>query len=112
MEDGTVDIKGIDKAELLAALYNGSRPMGMGFLRAQPGNMTTEEAREAIGAGDDHKRDFGAQRGGLYFDYLHGRPLKIEIGGDTLRTALYNRDNGSGAAERIVSTLRKQREAA
>ena len=85
-----IDISGIDKAELLAALYNNSRPMGMGFLRAKEGEMTVEQARAEIGNGDDHQRDFGQQiyRGSLYFDYLHGRPLKSEIGGDTFNRIL------------------------
>lgn len=101
-----ISIKGIDKAALLAGLYNGSRPMGMGFLQAKPGDMTIEQAREQIGIGDDGKRMFGAHSSrDLYFDYVWGRPLKIDISGDTMRTDLYDRDNGQGACERIVKSL-------
>ncbi len=103
-----VNIAGLDKAELLAALYNRSGPVGMGYLRAKKGDMTVEEAREMLTRGDDHQRDFNCRRPDerLYFDYLHGRPLKIHLGGDVLRTHLYNRDNGAGMAETIVEELR------
>jgi len=106
MQDGEISIAGLDKAEVLAALYNHSRPMGMGVFQAKVGDMTVEEARKEIELGDDHDRAFGKRRE-LYFDYLRGRPLKIDLSGDTLRTALYNRDNGNGAAERIIEGLRK-----
>jgi len=31
-----IDIKGMDKAELLAGLYNNSKPLGLGFCRLIP----------------------------------------------------------------------------
>ena len=37
-----LDIKGIDKAELLAGLYNRSKPLGLGFLQASAGDVTGE----------------------------------------------------------------------
>lgn len=105
-----IDIKGIDKAELLAALYNNSRPMGMGFLQARPGELTIEQAREACGYGDDSTRMLGKNAAGnreLYFDYLHGRPLKSDLSGDTFRPWGYDRDNGGdGTAARIIESLR------
>ena len=53
-----VDISGLDKAEVLAALYNAARPRGVGLLRYDPTPMSTEEAREIL-----------QDRTGLYFDY-------------------------------------------
>ncbi len=53
----SINIKGIDKAALLAGLYNGSRPMGMGFLRSKSGEISIEEARELTKTGDDHVGD-------------------------------------------------------
>jgi hypothetical protein len=112
-----IDIKGIDKAELLAALFNGSRQMGMGMLHAagvKP--MTVEEARKYIETGDDHVRMFGDQvlssrESRVYFDYLLGRPLKSDIGGDTFRPGGYDRDNGGdGAAARIIAKLPRKQE--
>lgn len=107
-----IDIKGIDKAELLAALYNNSRPMGMGFLQARDGKMTVEQAREEIEGGDDSSRMFGKDRCGnrhLYFDYLRGRPLKSDLSGDTFHPWGYDRDNGGdGTAARIIANLRSK----
>jgi hypothetical protein len=105
MKDGEVDISGIDKAELLAALYNGSQQQGMGFMQAAGARgMSVETAREIIAKHPEPNR--------LYFDYLHGRVMKVGIGGDVLETWLYNRDLGQGAAERIVEGLRQKQVAA
>lgn len=91
-----MNIAGLDKAEVLAALYNGSRRRGMGFLQTRGAEgMTVEQAREEL-----------ANNERLYFDYLHGRVMKISLRGDELNTALYNRDNGQGAAEAIIEALR------
>lgn len=109
-----IDIEGIDEAELLAALYNNARPMGMGYLRAQSGDMTIEQAREIIDVGDDHQRDFPGIRdkpiSGFHVDYVRGRPIKVEVCEGKLRGAqLYDRDWGNGACARIVEGLRAKR---
>jgi hypothetical protein len=111
MADDVVDIAGIDKAVLLAALVNGSSPMGMGFLQDR-GGMTVDEAREWIDNGWDH--DFHANNGTpgrnrgdrLYFDYVQGRPLKIDIGGDTADAWGFDRDHGKGALRRLVDEIK------
>lgn len=95
MENGDIDISKMDKAAVLAALYNASRPMGMGVFQARA-NISIEEARTIMTEGSS--ADYGSPQT-TRFDYLHGRPLKINLGGDTLRTALFDRDNGKGAAE-------------
>jgi len=43
-----------------------------------------------------------------YIDYFNGRVFKSNISGNIFETGLYNRDNGNGAAERIVQNLRDQ----
>ncbi len=93
-----MNIEGIDKATLLAALFNGSKQQGMGFMDKRGADaMTVEQAQQEL--------DGMAPR--LYFDYLYGRVLKIDIRGDDLNTRLYNRDNGEGAAEAIVAAVSK-----
>jgi hypothetical protein len=89
----SVSIKGLDKAEILAALYNEARPLGLGMLHFDPEPMTVDEAREMIGKY-------------LNFDYVKGRPLKVSLDGDELDTRLYDRDQGQGKGERIVNALR------
>jgi hypothetical protein len=90
-----MNINGLDKAEVLAALYNGSHQLGMGVLDGRgANNMTIEKAREILDASESK-----------YFDYLHGRVMKIDLRDDDMETALYNRDNGQGAAERAIALL-------
>ena len=91
-----MNIEGLDKAEVLAALYNGTRQQGMGFMQERGAEgMSVEQARKELA---DNKR--------AYFDYLHGRVMKIDLSSDELDTWLYNRDNGHGAAEAIIEVLR------
>lgn len=89
---GTIDLKGLDKAAVLAALYNASKPQGMGFLHYDPTPMTVEQAQELLERTTD-------------FDYLMGRVMKINLGGDTLNTWGYDRDNGEGAAAKAIESL-------
>lgn len=91
----SIDITGLSKAELLAGLYNNARAQGMGFLHYEAKNMTTDEASALLAEG--HR-----------FDYLKGRVMKVSLRPDavTLEAALYDRDNGQGAAQRVVNNLR------
>lgn len=89
--DGRIDISHKDKAEVLAALYNGSHPHGMGFLQYNAKPMTVEEAREILAETMD-------------FDYLYGRVMKISLRSNLINVFGYDRDNGQGAAKRAIST--------
>ena len=60
-----IDIKGLDKATLLAGLYNNSKPQGLGFLNADPKPMTRDQAELII------------QTQGMNFDYLQGRVIRL-----------------------------------
>lgn len=89
-----VNIKGINKAKVLAGLYNNLRVQGMGFLQARDGEMTTEHAEELL------KHD-------TYFDYLYGKVMKVDLSSDTEFDEWgYDRDNGKGKAEKVISKLR------
>ncbi len=90
-----MNISKLDRAEVLAALYNNSKPQGLGFLQAEKGDMAKEQAQKILDATPDK-----------YFDYLKGRVMKIDLSKDELRTDLYNRDNGEGAAERAISQIK------
>jgi len=94
----TVNISGLDHAAVLAALYNASKPLGMGIYQFTPEDMSMGEAVELL---EKYK----------YFDYLKGRVMKIGFEGhnlrdDMLRIDLYDRDNGDGAAQRAINSLR------
>ena len=88
-----VSIKDLDPAAVLAALNNASKPQGMGFLHFMPDDMGLDEARGLLARNNR-------------FDYLNGRVMKVKIAGDTLNASLYDRDNGDGAAARVIADLR------
>lgn len=88
----TINIKGKDKAEVLVALYNHAKPLGLGVKLYDSTPMKVEEAKNLL-------------KGETYFDYIKGRVLKVDMSGDELDVSLYDRDNGHGAAERALKNL-------
>ena len=90
-----INIEGLNKAEVFAKLYNNSRVQGMGFLQAVSGEMTTDQASKLL------KED-------TYFDYLYGKVMKVNLSSDIEFDEWgYDRDNGTGKAQRLINTLRK-----
>jgi len=101
-----IDISGLDKAELLAALVNGAKPIGLGVLQDNGEPMSIDEAQDVLAkmrSRGDRIRFYDRR---LYFDYVKGRPIKCDISGDELDPRLYDRDQGEGAALRVVESLR------
>jgi len=88
-----INIKGLNKAEVLAALFNNAKSQGMGIYYSSSDPMPKEDAQEILDSGQ------------TYFDYLKGRVLKVELKGDELQTGLYDRDNGQGEASRALRLL-------
>jgi len=82
----TVFLAEDQKPAALAALYNASRHLGLGWLHATPQDLTVDEATAML---QEQK----------YFDYLRGRVMKLDFKRDPLDLRLYDRDNGNGAAE-------------
>jgi hypothetical protein len=91
----TINIKKLDKAKVLAALYNNARPLGAGIIHYRAEDITVEQARELL-------------KKHTYFDYIQGRVMKIDLSGDIVDTRLYNRDNGPNAAEKVIEGLEKK----
>lgn len=88
----SIEISKLNKAEVLAALYNNSRVQGMGSLQARDGQMTKEDAELLL------KETFS-------FDYLHGKIMKVNLEDDDFDEWLYDRDNGEGAALNAIKHL-------
>lgn len=97
-----IDIKGFKKSDVLRALYNAARPLGMGRLQFIPGDMSVQEAEEIINNGNPES----TKKHCLSFDYLHGRVMKVDISGLDFEERLYDRDNGEGAAAAVIAELR------
>lgn len=89
-----VDIKGLEKARVLKALYDHSHPQGLGFLQAGK-TVTLEECAKLL-------------EENTYFDYLGGRVLKVDLSKDELDPRLYDQDCGEGAAQRAVDSIRDE----
>ncbi|MEU2969069.1 hypothetical protein ABZ687_29330 [Streptomyces ardesiacus] len=91
-----IDISGLNKAKVLAALWNNAAPPPA-HVTPEPRNfaMTAAEAAEIL------------LRQGAGFDNLEDRILKADISGDTFDPWGYDRDNGDGLAARVIDRLRK-----
>jgi len=85
-----MDISKMDKAEVLAKLYNNARAQGMGWLQWEPEDMTKEEAQALL------------DKGGESFDYLKGRIMKISLAKDEVDERMYNRDNIHCSAQKAL----------
>ncbi len=85
-----VKYDGLTKAEVLCALYNRAKCLGLGVLHYENKDMTIEEAEEIL-------------KLTVSFDYLKGRVMKVDLSGDeSFEEWLYDRDNGEGAAQSAV----------
>ena len=91
-----INIALLPKAEVLKALHDGTHAQGLGVLQDLKRDMTLEEAEIMI---------TNTQKWGLRFDYVYGRPLKVNITGDEFEEALYDRDAGEGQAQRVIDRL-------
>ena len=87
----SVDITGVDKVELLRALWTATKPASFfnNMLIMAP-NFCEEEASAATEA---------------YIDYYSGRCIKTDISGNKANPFLYDREVGEGAFAKIVASL-------
>lgn len=106
VQQGHVSIAGLEKAAVLHALWHGSRAQGMSFMGLPTGDVTVEMCEEAVSPDADNSNAHAHQSRPLHFDYWHGRVLKVDISGDSFDPWGYDRDNGQGAAERVIEALR------
>ncbi len=90
-----IDTTEIDNADVLAALYNASKPLGVGSMHFDSARMSGQDAQDILDMGQDH------------FDYLKGRVMKVKISGNTLDPWGYDRDNGPGAAQRAITSIKE-----
>lgn len=101
-----IDISGLDKAALLAALWNNAAPPpGSSDSDSDSRPMTTEAAQSVLLYRRVSDRQTGDEVYG--FDYFSGRLLKVNLAGDRLDPWGYDRDNGQGLAERVIGNLRR-----
>lgn len=87
----SVDIKGLDKVDLLRALY--ADVFKSPWAWVQTDGFNDDLAKEAV------KR---------YIDYFQGRAIKCDLSEDTVDPRLYDRDAGVGQFQKVVDCLRKK----
>lgn len=114
MSTPMVDIKGLDPVEVVAALYAASQPLGLGHLHFRPGDLP-EEHKASLRDHVEHNPTEPIQ-----FDYLLGRVMKVSLNPEPIdesnpeggthyvefNPTWYDRDNGDGAAQRVIDSLR------
>lgn len=93
-----VDITGLNKAEVLKALWDGSKAQGMSFLSLID-EMTLEIAEEQI------EENININ-GEIYIDYCCGKVIKCNLTFDEFGPWYYDRYNGIGVAQRVIDILR------
>jgi hypothetical protein len=100
-----INISGLDKGAVLAALWNNASVPPSSDPDADTIPMTTEAAQSVF----LYRRVSNGQTGeAVYgFDYFSGRLLKVNLAGDELDPWGYDRDNGQGLAERVITHLRR-----
>lgn len=94
-----VNIKDLDKAEVLLALWKGSHAQGMSFLGMMNGGLTLEKAKGMVDELKEHNHP-------LYFDYVMGHVIKCDLTDDEFDPRLYDRDCGEGRAAEVIEALR------
>lgn len=87
----TISIKGVDKVELLVALYNAARP---GWLhRGYPkGPMECPEAKAILAESQN-------------ISIVNGRALYVDLSGDELDTTIYDSHNGRLCAGEALAPI-------
>lgn len=94
-----MNIAGLSKAQLLAALFNYAMPPALRFMSTKSEPMTTEQADRIIKQMLHDKRP-------LKFDSIEGRSLNIDLSSDETDPTRYNLYNGRATAEHVVASLR------
>ncbi|SHF41536.1 hypothetical protein SAMN05444392_12325 [Seinonella peptonophila] len=89
----TINIADLNKAAVLAALYNNAKPQGKSWLWYR---MTIKQAQALLVTHVDFK-----------FDGVNNRVLKVDLSGEEFDSSLYDLHNGTGKAERTVNHLRE-----
>ena len=88
----TVDISGLDKVDVLHALWNNQKAasfFAMSGMTPPPFDRAT--AATAVKS---------------YIDYFQGRAIKGNLDGDTFDSFCYDRDCGSTKAESVIATMK------
>lgn len=94
MEMDTVDATGLEASEVLAELYNNSKPLGMGIYQYKAEVMDTNEASLLLSKGKK-------------FDYVFGRYMKVDFSNyPLLNPGSFDSQYGEGTMKKLVDNVR------
>jgi len=101
-----ISIKDLEKAKVLKVLFNNSKVQGLNAqLGLHPDDLTDSQARRIL------CQLTHTTTGEIDIDYLLRKVMKVNLTSDVeFDPAMYDRDNGEGAAIRAVDTLREKGE--
>lgn len=103
IEPDVIDISDKDRSDVLAALYNASTPIGMGFAQYNPMPWTKEIAQmyfEQYACPDES--------GAISFKWIMGRPVHCTFVDNLVYVKSYNLDNEFGLAQRAIATCKNK----
>lgn len=93
---------GLDRALVLAGLYNAARPLGAGLYEYDPTPMMVAEAQRLLDQ---------LPPGATYFRYIKGRVLKVDLScDDQFDSSGYDENNGDNAADEVICYLQVDRD--
>lgn len=100
-----LDIKGIDEAALLAALFNAALPDMQDEMYSKHESMTKEEAAELLGELRERQADEL-----VYIKKLYGKAIYTHFwkGIKRIDGIRYDSENGQGKAAEVVAALRRE----
>lgn len=96
----TVNISGLNKIDLLKALWENSKPAAyFEHMVKTPPEFNVKEAAQAL---DQNLNSH------FEVDYLSGRLIKCDFRNDEVSPKSYDKQFGSGSFKRVVDKLRKE----
>lgn len=102
IEKGIIDISHKDIADVIAALYNASCPIGNGFFQYNPVSWDRDIANMYL---EKYKNEITLKDGSICIKYILGRPMHIIIENNLIYINGYNADNEPGLAERVIRSI-------
>lgn len=99
-EEDVIDISNKNKYAVLAALYNYSIPVGMGFAQYDPYAWDEDIGKLAFEKFGEVQAD-----GSVFFGWVQGRLMRCKFKDDLLYVAAYNNENIDGLGQLAVSSV-------
>lgn len=98
-----IDITGLDKAEVLVALFNVAKPSEVELAFPLDNKLSLKEAKKII---HQNLKQWGGDR----IDYIKGREIKVNLFRNEINVAIYNGRNGKNLAQTALQPLLRKKQ--